>query len=84
MASTANGVPTPAVVAQEPAADPAANKRKREPSEPSTDHAVRLSQTQSDILAIVKRYAQSRDTLRLHMLTFPQARHRAIIPPALI
>ena len=58
MASTANGEPAPAVLAaQEPAADPAANKRKREPSEPSTDHAVRLSQTQSDILAIVKEYA---------------------------
>jgi hypothetical protein len=60
MASTANGqpAPAPAVIPQEPAADAAANKRKREPSEPSTDHAVRLSQTQTDILAIVKEYAR--------------------------
>ena len=58
MASTANGKPAPALVtAQEPAADPAANKRKREPSEPSNDRAARLSQTQSDILAIVREYA---------------------------
>ena len=63
MASTANGEPAPSQLAQEPAADPAANKRKREPSEPSTDHAVRLSQTQSDILAIVKEYARRRITL---------------------
>jgi hypothetical protein len=61
MASTANGqpAPAPAVIPQEPAAaDATANKRKREPSEPSTDHAVRLSQTQTDILAIVKEYAR--------------------------
>jgi len=78
MADTANGQPAPAappVVAHEPVADPAANKRKREPSEPSTDHAVRLSQTQSDILAIVKEYVRWKNTLQLHMLTFPQTRH---------
>ena len=63
MASTANGEPAPSQLAQEPAADPAANKRKREPSEPSADHAVRLSQTQSDILAIVQEYARRRNTL---------------------
>jgi len=58
MASTTDAHPAPAVVAQEPAVDPAANKRKRDTSEPTIDHAVRLSQTQSDILAIVKEYAR--------------------------
>jgi hypothetical protein len=58
MASTTDAQPAPTLVAQEPAADPAANKRKRDTSEPTTDHAVRLSQTQSDILAIVKEYAR--------------------------
>lgn len=57
--TTANGQPTPPVVAQDPAVDPAANKRKRDTSEPTTNgpsHAVRLSQTQSDILEIVQEY----------------------------
>jgi len=58
MASTTNGQPASAVVAHQPAADPAANKRKRDTSEPTTDHAVRLSQTQTDILAIVQEYAR--------------------------
>lgn len=56
--ATTNAQLTPPHLAQEPAADASANKRKRDPSEPTTDNASHLSQTQSDILEIVQKYAR--------------------------
>lgn len=59
MADTANAHATAPVPAHEPAPDASANKRKREPSEPSSDRTsstADLSQTQSDILEIVQKY----------------------------
>jgi hypothetical protein len=58
MASVTNPQLPPTTVAQEPAVDASANKRKRDPSEPTSSETSHLSQTQSDILEIVQKYAR--------------------------